>query len=181
MEAIVDTRQPQIMAEPFTRAEDIGLSGHHLYLWLRCPDCGKERWVQKQSFKRGNRLGLCIICANKRRQRDIKGNDYLKVKLEPDSFFYPMTIRGWVREHRLVMAKHLNRCLLPWEVVHHINGIRDDNRVENLKLLSALSYHFLDTLVKRHIRKLEKKLDNQTKEIRLLRWQVKELQQTKVL
>lgn len=44
---------------------------------------------------------------------------------------------GWLLEHHVVLTQHLGRALRPGENVHHLNGQRDDNRLENLELWST--------------------------------------------
>lgn len=60
---------------------------------------------------------------------------YIAIKLQPDNEWFPMAhTNGYVLEHRLVMAQSLGRMLRDEETVHHKNGVKDDNRIENLEL-----------------------------------------------
>lgn len=52
---------------------------------------------------------------------------------------------GYVREHRLVMEQHLGRYLLPSEVVHHRDGNKQNNALDNLEMFGSNAKHLAET------------------------------------
>ena len=124
----------------------IGKTSSRTFVLTQCRLCHKEMWQAIHTIESDNYTHLCLSCNRIRiakqnlmgKEREthpnwkggkIEHKGRILIRLYPDNFFYPMVGSGrYVLESRLVMAKHLSRCLLPWEIVHHKNGIKDDNR-----------------------------------------------------
>lgn len=89
-----------------------------------CQDTGyKNRWNGKDNFKWKNgkiiRSGYIIIYAPQ----------------------HKYNVKKYVPEHRLVVEEFIGRYLDPKEVIHHINEIKSDNRIENLMIFPTNSSH----------------------------------------
>ncbi len=169
-----------------------GGEGRVPYILRACEGCGEEKWVELSVCRGEPRTKKCKSCSLRGRKKSAehikkmrigyarcnfhgsnhpcwKGGrfsrkGYIFLWQPKGSEFYPMCDpKGYVQEHRLVMAKHLGRCLLTWEIVHHKgtkypNGSienRSDNRIENLQLI-AYDSHLQITLLERRNRKLER-------------------------
>jgi transposase-like protein len=70
--------------------------------------------------------------------RSVDASGYVTILVQPEDLPYcTPNSSGRVPEHRLVMGRAIGRPLEASETVHHINGVKDDNRLENLQLRSG--------------------------------------------
>ena len=124
-----------------------------LYIRVICPLCGQERWRTVSSQRRFALTPRCHPCSISGAQNsnwagkqmmDPRGYALLRLcLLAPSDHALAVAMVGsysYVREHRLVMAHHLGRPLTKDEIVHHRNGIKNDNRLPNLRLLTRQTH-----------------------------------------
>lgn len=108
----------------------------------------------------------------KGRRKNRAGYVLVRRELVPVEY-QSMATRGKnVLEHRLVMAQHLGRPLEDWEVVHHKNGVKDDNRIENLELLPHHHHSGVSVVEHKRIAELERRVKELLEENAALRRQL---------
>lgn len=76
---------------------------------------------------------------NWRGGRSIASNGYVLIRVGVDHHL--ADVRGYAYEHRLVAEQMLGRRLLRRDQVHHRNGIKTDNRPENLEVVPSIAEH----------------------------------------
>lgn len=115
--------------EPSSKHRDCPSCRYHKTKTVVCKVCH----INLHSTKYGN----CITCTNKLRPDYGTGRYIKKGYIMVFQKGHPRA-RGprgnYIFEHILVMEKHIGRFLIAEENVHHINGIKDDNRIKNLEL-----------------------------------------------
>lgn len=109
-------------------------SGTRKY-WLCLCECGKHTEVISASLTKGKTKSCG--CARGDANRGKIGNNWKGGRhLDEQGYVRIWNGSKYVKEHSLVMIEKIGRSLLKNEMIHHINGIKNDNRIENLELWS---------------------------------------------
>ena len=138
------------------------------YIWLPCEYCNECRWVRVN--KKGEPYSKChAACANSKRMAGQKGDKSIAwhggISVRPDGYVklynpnYPRAdSNGYVLEHIYIWEQVNNRQLPDSWVIHHLNGIKNDNRPENLLALPEKKHRLVLSEKSKRIRELEAKV-----------------------
>jgi hypothetical protein len=145
VEGVKDVLKPII--GDIVRGKDIGKQPPwKQYLWASCPECGKERWVQSKRGTPDHKI--CATCYlthhNAENTWNYKGgrsvtNGYPVIRKRDHPRASPYT--GYVLEHILVWEQVHNQPVPEGCQIHHLNGIKTDNRPSNLMCLTPAKHN----------------------------------------
>ena len=141
-----------------TVLEEAGSRGGHALWKCRC-DCGNETYATTGSL----RYGSIVSCGCLTRRRGADHPNWRQGFHITDSGYKEIPIAGstehhrYASEHRTVMESILGRKLQTWEVVHHINQDKLDNRPENLQVMTREQHASLHAMLRENNRELLRK------------------------
>jgi transposase-like protein len=132
-------------------ARELGVSKGSVSLWIRGLPVPAHLTEEGRAGRKKLRLEAIAIererlGIGKKKERLISSDGRWMLQVPPG--YQGRTYIGgrYIFEHRYIMEQHLGRLLEPGEVVHHLNGNKLDNRLENLELIQGGSAH-----LKRHV------------------------------
>lgn len=144
MENLIGQKFGKLTVSELYYKSDQGKTGSGKKTTWKCYcDCGNTnfRLATTNNLKRGNTKSCgCLPRLGGWKEKNLgwKGgrkqtkDGYITIRC----YDYPGHKSISIGEHTYIMAKYLKRALLSHESVHHINGIKNDNRLENLELWS---------------------------------------------
>lgn len=143
------------------------------YIESICVHCGESYKTRSDDYKRkyetNNQKKLCPACSS------LNFNGYIETKGYVVKYWrtYPKEYwellkkmcksNGQIKDHRAIMAMYLNRPLSENEIVHHKNGVKTDNRVENLEIIAASEHQVFHMT---ELANANKKLQEENKKLR---------------
>ena len=105
---------------------------------ISCPACGamfSRPLKQVNQVVKHSGVWRCKKCVlTERNRRNAKAVGSTRVHAQ-SGYVEEKTEAGWRRQHIVVMERHIGRPIRSNEAVHHVNEIKTDNRLENLKLM----------------------------------------------
>ena len=126
-----------------------------IYIEGVCHKCGKPLKRRLKKNKPQKYL-LCLQCKNSKENPNLSGGG-----LDQDGYIKLIVDGKRIFQHRAVLEKYLGRKLEQNEIVHHLNGIRTDNRIDNLVVLNSNEHprkSYIHILQER-IRQLEQEIE----------------------
>lgn len=123
-----------------------------------CGICNKVFYRRISEIQKGSTHYCsrhCAFIGQKGKPKKIKPIEQSNWRINRKGYLETTRQRKRILQHRLIVENHIKRPLIKGEIIHHLNGIKTDNRLENLALCSDHTHHLFIKKLKDRILELE--------------------------